>query len=221
MKTKRDTVADVRNLYVVTVIATDANAASAEMKVTIIVTDVDEKPSLSTPATGAARQRICGCRKPDGNTMIDADDPSVEDEPPTCGHLHCDGRGRERLGLLVGGRRRWGQVQNHRRYRLPPMGTPITCTGILAFKSAPDFEAKGSAAGTNKYKVTIVASDQAGNRSTKNATVNVTNVNEPGSIELSTVQPQVGVPITATLNDPDGVVGTPDVDLVSGGRHSC
>ena len=64
--------------------------------------------------------------------------------------------------------------------------------GILAFKSSPNFEAKGSAAGTNKYKVTIVASDEAGNRSTKNATVNVTNVNEDGSITLSTVQPQVG-----------------------------
>ena len=31
----------------------------------------------------------------------------------------------------------------------------------------------------------------------------VTNVDEPGSIMLSTLQPQVGVPVTATLNDAD------------------
>ena len=63
-------------------------------------------------------------------------------------------------------------------------------TGTLAFKSNPNFEAKGSAAGDNTYKVTIVATDIAGNRSTKSATIEVKNVNEGGTIKLSTVQPQ-------------------------------
>ena len=32
----------------------------------------------------------------------------------------------------------------------------------------------------------------------------MTNVEEPGTVTLSTLQPQVGVTITATLTDPDG-----------------
>ena len=34
-------------------------------------------------------------------------------------------------------------------------------------------------------------------------TIKVTNVDEPGTVTLSTLQPQVDVPITATLDDPD------------------
>ena len=79
--------------------------------------------------------------------------------------------------------------------------------GLLAFKSDPDYEAKGSAAGNNRYRVTIVATDVAGNASREDVKVDVVNVNEPGKIKFSTVQPQVRSPITATLTDPDGVVG--------------
>ena len=39
---------------------------------------------------------------------------------------------------------------------------------------------------------------------THRVTVNVTNVDEAGSIMLSTLQPQVGVQVTAELRDPDG-----------------
>ena len=39
---------------------------------------------------------------------------------------------------------------------------------------------------------------------TKEVTVNVTNVDEPGLITLSSLQPQAGIPLTATLTDPDG-----------------
>ena len=35
-------------------------------------------------------------------------------------------------------------------------------------------------------------------------TVTVTNVEETGTVTLSSVQPRIGVPITATLTDPDG-----------------
>ena len=35
-------------------------------------------------------------------------------------------------------------------------------------------------------------------------TINVTNVEEPGSVSLSASQPQLGVSLTATLTDPDG-----------------
>ena len=39
--------------------------------------------------------------------------------------------------------------------------------------------------------------------------IEVTNVEEPGTVTLSTLQPQVGVAITATLTDPDNATGPP------------
>ena len=183
---------DTVNRYVVTVRATDANGAMAEIQVTIIVTDVDEKPTLTSPENAADVFKA-----PENQKLIDAD------------------------GVIPAGA---FTVDIAATYTVgdPDTGTNDSATlsvegadgdkftisgGTLAFKSDPDFEGKESAAGTNIYKVTVVATDQAGNRRTKNATIEVTNVDEDGSIKLSTVQPQVGVPLTATLTDPDGVVG--------------
>ena len=36
--------------------------------------------------------------------------------------------------------------------------------------------------------------------------VTITNVNEDGTVTLSSEQPKIGIPLTATLEDPDGVV---------------
>ena len=79
--------------------------------------------------------------------------------------------------------------------------------GVLTFKSSPDFEGPkgGGANGTdNTYVVTVEASD-GGDETTarETLTIEVTNVEEPGTVMLSTLQPQVGVAITATLTDPD------------------
>ena len=40
---------------------------------------------------------------------------------------------------------------------------------------------------------------------TEEVTIEVTNVDEDGTVTLSTLQPQVGVEITATLTDPDNI----------------
>ena len=80
--------------------------------------------------------------------------------------------------------------------------------GVLRFKSPPDFEAPqgGGTNGTSvTYQVTVQASDggAAATTAMKPVTIEVTNVEEPGTMMLSTLQPQVGVAITATLSDPD------------------
>ena len=202
-----------RNLYEVTVTATDANDASADVQVTIIVTDVDEKPSLMTPADGAADNIFTAMERAtdgSGNTEIDAD-PSSANTVEAAQYTATEQDEGDAVSWSVEG------ADADAFEITASTNADGDSTGTLAFKKAPDFEAKGSAAGTNKYKVTIVASDEAGNRSTENATVNVTDVNEPGSIKLSTVQPQVGVPVTATLSDPDGVVGTPTWTWSQGG----
>ena len=76
--------------------------------------------------------------------------------------------------------------------------------GVLTFKDAPNFESPGDANGDNDYEVTVKVTDSNDQTDTLDVTVTVTNMEEPGTVTLSSVQPRVGVPITATLTDPDG-----------------
>ena len=63
----------------------------------------------------------------------------------------------------------------------------------------------GTNGNSNTYVVTVEAFRRR--RRTrplgKTLTIEVTNVEEPGTVMLSTLQPQVGEAITATLSDPD------------------
>ena len=76
---------------------------------------------------------------------------------------------------------------------------------VLAFKEAPDFEAKADSDKNNVYEVTVEASDGS-NVGKRDVTVKVTNFNEDGKVTLSGSQPTIGVEITATLADEDGFV---------------
>ena len=63
----------------------------------------------------------------------------------------------------------------------------------------------------NVYNVTVVATDDAtgvGGKMTakREVTIMVTNVDENGTVTLSAQQPKVGIPITASVDDPDGGV---------------
>ena len=75
----------------------------------------------------------------------------------------------------------------------------------INFKTAPDYEMPADADGNNVYKVTLVATD--GNmEGRRDIIITVTNVAEDGKVELSAEQPHLGVPLTATLTDSDGVL---------------
>ena len=85
--------------------------------------------------------------------------------------------------------------------------------GALTFDDSPNFEARGSADGDNVYELTVKAAstgtqDGATEKSTTvDVTVEVTNVDEPGTVTLSASQPRIGVEIRAdTPVDPDGGV---------------
>ena len=78
--------------------------------------------------------------------------------------------------------------------------------GVLTFKAPPDYEKPGDANKDNVYEVTVEATDAVGNTGTKDVKVTVTNVEEPGTVTMSQRQPRVGVPITASVTDPDGDV---------------
>ena len=73
--------------------------------------------------------------------------------------------------------------------------------GVLTFKESPDYEEQRS------YSVTVRPEGGA-HTLDKAVTVNIQNVEEPGAVTLSTVQPQEGTGLTATLDDDDGPTGT-------------
>ena len=79
--------------------------------------------------------------------------------------------------------------------------------GVLSFATTPDFEARADADADadNTYEVTLEAAD-ARFTTRHDVAVTVTNEDEPGTLTLSSEQPLVGEPLTATLTDLDGSV---------------
>ncbi len=89
--------------------------------------------------------------------------------------------------------------------------------GLLSFRAPPDFEAPIDTGdytdangntdpnGNNVYHVTVRIDDagSSGGFSIFDVTVTVTNVDEPGRVELSSTAPKVGDRLTAELTDPD------------------
>ena len=61
----------------------------------------------------------------------------------------------------------------------------------------------------SSYAVTITATDTAGITATAAVTINVTNLDEAGAVDLPPGRPVVGKSLTATLSDPDGGVTSP------------
>ena len=76
-------------------------------------------------------------------------------------------------------------------------------SGHLQTKAALDYET-----GANSYTVTVTATDPAGLDDTIEVTITVNNLEEAGTVTLSSLQPQVGFQLTATLDDPDNVTGS-------------
>ena len=75
--------------------------------------------------------------------------------------------------------------------------------GRLRFVSPPDFDRPADSNRDNVYGVTVRAFDGA-NSDGLNVTVTVTDLEETGTLTLSSDQPQTGTNLTADLDDPDG-----------------
>ena len=87
--------------------------------------------------------------------------------------------------------------------------------GVLTFKESPDFEMPVDVAGTspstaavndNMYEVTVQATDSTNKVGMEPIMVEVTNVDEPGTVTLSALRPQSAVEFTASPTDPDGTM---------------
>ena len=82
--------------------------------------------------------------------------------------------------------------------------------GRLSFKTAPDFENPADANADNVYRVQVKGNAGGGLRDSLAVKVTVTNVQEAGSVSLSTTKPKVGSSVTAVLTDPDKGVTNAD-----------
>ena len=182
------------NDYVVTVTATDPFGTptardatnSVTIMVTIEVTDVDEAPSVAMGATTISHA--------ENGTVLDVDlsNPSQNAAEYTGTDPEDDN---STLKWSVAG-------ADSGKFSITSAGERAT----LAFEAEPDYEMPGDANGDNVYEVTVVVTDSGANTAMRSVTVKVTNVEEGGTVTLSSLQPRVGVPITARLTDPDGGV---------------
>ena len=93
----------------------------------------------------------------------------------------------------------------------------ISSAGVLTFAEGAQLSRHQPAArsGTSPtYSVTVVATDSSNATARqRHVTVEVTNVDEDGTLTLSNRQPVDGVELTAELTDIDGATSDPDLEV--------
>ena len=82
----------------------------------------------------------------------------------------------------------------------------ISDRGVLTLLRPPDFEHPVDADGDNEYRLQVQARAGANDPVVGDVTVNVSDVDEPGVVVLSSPQPQIDTALTAEVADPDGVL---------------
>ena len=192
--------------YVVVVEVVDPSGLGDKTVVVITASDVNENPVLS----GRAELTIAENR--DGNTSEDPLSPAftsievfegnMQGEPPAVNVYEVTDKD-FRAGIS-----RWDLVGEDAAHL-----TLIDTGGrTLVFTTKPDFETPDDDDGDNVYKVTVVAIDNNGGRGEFDVCIEVTNVNEDGTITVvddkgdAVEQPYAGQRLTAMLEDEDGGV---------------
>ena len=164
---------ETKDTYMVTLTATDDYGETADLELTIKITDANDAPNVTGlgeveyAENGDAAVATYSATDPDGSAIVswtlagaDAGDFKIED-------------------------------------------------GVLNFKKAPDYETpKGGGQEDvdtdNIYMVTVQATDATKRIGKKEVTVEVTNVEEGGSMRLSAVQPQAGTRFYVIDEDDEG-----------------
>ena len=180
LKTKDTLNYETKDTYTVTVTATDQAGMSATKTVTVTVSSVNEVPEFTDGATAS--------RSVDENRPADQDIGAAvgATDPDTGDTLTYTLEGDDAASFAID-----------------------ETTGQLKTRDPLDYETKAS------YAVTVSVSDGKdidGNAdpsadNTIDVTISVTNVPEAGTVILSSLQPQVGTALTATLVDPDDATG--------------
>ena len=177
---------EAKKTHTVRVKATDPWGLWDNIDVTINVTDVDEAP-------------VSGLLTLTGNESHTYAENGVD---TTLGIYKFSGA---RTGTPA-----WTLEGADADYFMLERSSSTSTSRTLKFKESPNYEMpRGqavSAANTYPYMVTVKVS--AGNEmNTRDVTVTVTNVEEPGMVKLSSTGGKVGTPLTAALTDDDIVMG--------------
>ena len=183
--------------YSVTVNVFDPNNASASQTVTITATDVNEAPTVGGENTNTNADAEIEVNET-SNLGTALNGTTVTDNVYTPRDVDADD-GPEDVTLSLE-----GDDADVFKLSADPVTTDAANDRALTFKSAPNFEAPMDVNGDNVYKVTVMATDDEGLIGKQPVTVIVKNIDETGSVTLSSIQPQVDVALRATLGDPDG-----------------
>ena len=174
---------DTEDMYEVMVTATDpwgAATGAAPQDVTITINDVNEAPMITAGAT-----RVSFLEETETTTLVGVAYTAMDVDQT------------DDVDWSVSG--------------TDAGDFAISAAGALTFKEIPNYEMPADSNGDNVYMVTVVATDDgvdSNNKMTaeRAVVVTVTNEDEDGTVTLSAVQPKIGIALTATLDDPDGVV---------------
>ena len=174
----------------VSVVATDPAGGTETQEVTITINDVNEDPVITDGDTKASvvENTAIATAVSTYTAYPEASDTACADTACTWSLKGADAADFE-IGNQTGG-----------------------TLGELTFKEEPNFEMPADANRDNMYMVTVVVTDAGidgkGKLSAeRDVVVTVTNENEGTAdtvVTLSSLAPKVGVPLTATLDDPDG-----------------
>ena len=167
---------ETKDAYMVTVTATDPSRLQATITVTIMVTNVDEAPTITVGGLGIL-----------GTARVDY----AEDRRDAVATYAALGPGAASATWSLEG--------------ADAGDFAISRSGVLTFTAAPDFESPADADTDNVYQV-MVEADYGTYMDTQDVVVTVTNKDEVGEVTLSPTQPRVGREVTASLTDPDGGV---------------
>ena len=176
---------DTKSTYRVTVTATDPDNLSASIDVTIMVIDVNEAPEVT------------------GDAEKDYPENQIRD---VATYRATDPEGGTIYWSLLEDASGIDDVEPGDRADFDDFS--ISAAGVLTFNIPPDHESEDDEGTNNVYNIVVVASDDApgatGERmGYKKVVVTVTDVDEPGMVTLSSLQPQIDVGLTADPTDPE------------------
>ena len=206
--------------------AIDPSGETAEVEVTVTVTDANDAPKImgSRTATEIGGGVDIPAAAPELWVMEqDSDDRNGDDQVDT----KYDGGPDMAVPGVLGNRNVFTATDDDERgqitwtlrgddsddFELSSAGLEGPDEPIaLRFKNTPDYEMPTDANGDSVYKVTLVASDgRSGGEDTRPLTIFVDNVHEQGMATLTAEgddpdQPLIGMKVTAMVDDPDGGV---------------
>ena len=179
-----DTDAD-EDTYTATVTATDPSGATGTTSVTITINNINDAPVFAKQATGQ-NNNAPKVTVVENLTTLD-DDGNTGSAPNYV--ATDDDSGADLTYAVTGADAKYFTID-------------ADDGGALSLSDhTPDYEKKSA------YSITVTADDGKGGVGKVDVTVSVTNANDAGAVKLTAREPQVGIPVLATLTDPDGGIG--------------